>query len=115
MRLLAACFTLLCGLISVHFWGFLISTFSQVIALFVSLLSQVKFIEELLALSPADFEARYGYPLPAKSDALVTHCMKGGRAGKAADALKAAGYTDVKVYQGSYNDWKANDGPLESS
>ena len=71
-------------------------------------------MSELLALSPADFEARSGFPLPAKSDAIVTHCKMGGRATKAANALKEAGFTNVEVYKGSFDDWKANNGPVES-
>jgi len=68
-----------------------------------------------LNLDEGDFEAKYGFAKPAKDAKLVTHCMKGGRAGKGAKALTDAGWTNVVVYVGSFNDWKANDGPTEKN
>ena len=71
-------------------------------------------LAEGMALSDDDFAKKFGFSKPSKSDPLVTHCMKGGRAGKAAEALQQLGYNNVQVYMGSFNDWKANGGPTES-
>lgn len=66
-----------------------------------------------LSLDEAAFESRYGFAKPDKSASLVTHCKMGGRAGKAAEAMKEMGFTNVQVYSGSMNDWKTNGGPLD--
>ena len=39
--------------------------------------------------------------------------MMGGRAGKAADALKELGFVNTSSYSGSFKDWKAKGGPIE--
>ena len=44
---------------------------------------------------------------------LVTHCMMGGRAGKAAAALKEMGFAKVYNYKGSFKDWVAKGGAVE--
>lgn len=66
-----------------------------------------------LNLEGSDFESKYGFSKPAKTDPLVTQCKMGGRAGKAAEALREMGFSAVQVYSGSLKDWKANGGPLE--
>lgn len=48
-------------------------------------------------MNASEFKSKYGFEYPAKEASLVTHCNKGGRAGKAADLLKAAGFADAKV------------------
>ena len=69
-------------------------------------------IGSALSLSEEDFSSKYGFPKPGQSESLVTHCKVGGRAAKAADALKAAGYGNVRVYSGSMEDWKKNQGEI---
>ncbi len=54
-------------------------------------------IEAALKLDAGAFKSEYKFDLPAKDAAVVTHCLKGGRAGKAVEALKAAGFTNVQV------------------
>ena len=39
--------------------------------------------------------------------------MMGGRAGKAAAALKEMGYPKAEVYKGSFKDWVAKGGAVE--
>ena len=39
--------------------------------------------------------------------------MMGGRAGKAADALKEMGFPKTEVYKGSFKDWVAKGGTVE--
>lgn len=62
----------------------------------------------------AAFESKYGFKKPdPASDVVITHCMMGGRAGRAAKALNDFGYTKAEAYAGSMKDWKANGGPTE--
>lgn len=63
-------------------------------------------------LSPGDFSSKYGFAKPEDSDAIVVHCLKGGRAVKGAVVLDEAGFEEVDVYKGSILDWKANGGEL---
>ncbi|XP_069991766.1 rhodanese domain-containing protein CG4456 [Penaeus vannamei] len=73
----------------------------------------VPFVELESAMDMAEdaFEAKYGLKKPTKTTPIVTHCTKGGRARKAGDLLKSMGY-NARVYAGSFNDWKANGGPV---
>ena len=59
------------------------------------------------------FEAKFGFPKPGADTVIVTHWMMGGRAGKAADALKEMGFPKTEVYKGSFKDWVANGGKVE--
>eukprot|EP00092_Neocalanus_flemingeri_P007587 GFUD01008189.1.p1 GENE.GFUD01008189.1~~GFUD01008189.1.p1 ORF type:complete len:117 (+),score=34.81 GFUD01008189.1:65-415(+) len=70
-------------------------------------------VEEAFKLSSQEFEKKYGFHLPEKeANNIVTHCMKGGRAGKAQGVLTSLGYTSVHVYTGSFTDWKQNGGDV---
>ena len=40
-------------------------------------------LEEAISLSDEDFVERYGFAKPQKDAEIVTHCIGGGRAGKA--------------------------------
>lgn len=62
--------------------------------------------------SEAEFEAKYGFTKPSKSTVLATHCLKGKRALEASDKLNLLGYENVKVYQGSFNDWTEKGGNI---
>lgn len=66
-----------------------------------------------LALPDADFESKYGYAKPAPDGMVVVHCKSGMRAQSGASAFKSAGYSNVQVYRGSWNDWVANGGPID--
>ena len=59
------------------------------------------------------FEAKFGFAKPAEDATIVTHWMMGGRAGKAAAALKEMGYPQVYNYKGSFKDWVAKGGAVE--
>ncbi|XP_076066807.1 rhodanese domain-containing protein CG4456-like isoform X2 [Oratosquilla oratoria] len=73
-------------------------------------------IEEAINLDGEDFKDKYGIDKPEGScPHIVTHCMKGGRAQKAYDALAAAGVEDHRVYMGSFNDWVANGGEVSKT
>ena len=64
-------------------------------------------------MDDASFKAKYGFDKPAKEEPIVTSCLVGGRANKAKLGLEEQGYTDVKVYSGSFTDWKASGGDIE--
>ena len=64
--------------------------------------------EALVEASAEDFELAYGAAKPDKGDQVVTMCAIGKRSAKAAEVLKAAGFTNVANYRGSYNDWHEN-------
>lgn len=69
-------------------------------------------IEDAFQLNDSCFEAKYGFAKPSKDASIVTHCLKGGRASKAQKSLEELGFTNVKVYAGSFTDWKANGGDI---
>ena len=65
-------------------------------------------------MDDTSFKAKYGFDKPAKEAPIVTHCMVGGRSSKAMKGLENQGYTNVQSYAGSFKDWKANGGDIES-
>jgi thiosulfate:glutathione sulfurtransferase len=62
-------------------------------------------LESALKLSTEEFKNKYKVAKPEKNDHVVTYCLKGGRAEKAAHALTADGYTNVDFYPGSWTEW----------
>ena len=48
---------------------------------------------------------------PGKGPLIVTTCLSGVRAKKAADIVASLGY-NVAVYPGSFNDWKSRGGKV---
>merc|ERR1739838_773848 len=74
----------------------------------------IKEVEAAFKLSSQEFEEKYGFCLPEKdANNIVTHCMRGGRAGKAKEVMTSLGYNSVHVYKGSFTDWKQNGGEVE--
>lgn len=71
-------------------------------------------VSTAFALDEDAFKTKYGLGKPAKDAALVTHCLKGGRAAKGQEAMAELGFTGVQVYAGSFTDWKANGGQVET-
>ncbi len=69
-------------------------------------------VEAAFNMDEAAFKEKYGFDKPAKDAAIVTHCLKGGRAAKGADAMTNLGYSNVKVYAGSFTDWKEKGGEV---
>lgn len=45
-----------------------------------------------MKLPAAEFEAKYGKPMPKPDQEVIFHCKLGGRAGKAADLAKTLGF-----------------------
>ncbi|CAG9861404.1 unnamed protein product, partial [Phyllotreta striolata] len=53
------------------------------------------------------FREKYGRAIPSHEDAIIFHCLKGGRAQKASDAALALGFKNSKYYPGSYSEWSS--------
>ncbi|KAK3879961.1 hypothetical protein Pcinc_015523 [Petrolisthes cinctipes] len=65
-----------------------------------------------ILLSDEKFLERTGFEKPRKDDPIVVTCLAGVRARTAQMALMAAGYTDVRRYKGSFEDWLEKGGPV---
>ena len=60
------------------------------------------------------FRRLYGFDKPTKDDLnVVLSCQGGVRARFADHLLTKLGYLHLRVYDGSFADWKANNGPIE--
>ena len=55
--------------------------------------------------SPSELRAEFHSVGLRPSDDIIVTCFKGARASNTALALKEAGYTKVRVYLGSWNEW----------
>ncbi|KAK7197356.1 Rhodanese-like domain containing protein [Novymonas esmeraldas] len=62
-------------------------------------------LEAALKLSADEFQHRYSAAKPALTDHIVTYCLRGMRAEKAAATLHSGGFTNVDVYAGSWAEW----------
>ncbi|KAJ3311166.1 hypothetical protein HDV04_004379 [Boothiomyces sp. JEL0838] len=62
-------------------------------------------LEQALALPPAEFSQKYGFPKPSKTDQLVFHCRSGKRSTSACGIAESKGFENIKNYEGSWNDW----------
>lgn len=60
----------------------------------------------------ADFATKYGFPKDGGDLPLVLYCLKGKRALDAADKLILLGIPaeKIRIYRGSFADWKARGG-----
>lgn len=65
--------------------------------------------------SPDEVRAECTSAGVAPSDTVYLYCFKGARASNTFLALKQAGFTDVRIYFGSWNEWSRDDSlPIES-
>jgi len=64
------------------------------------------------ALSPTSIFSPTGFPAEAPGRRTLILCRSGGRAGKVAGALRAAGRTDVDVIEGGITAWMAQGLPV---
>ncbi|XP_017471204.1 PREDICTED: heat shock protein 67B2-like [Rhagoletis zephyria] len=60
-------------------------------------------------VKPQRFQSRYGRGKPTIHDEIIFTCKLGKRALKAAEIASAMGYTNVKYYPGSWEDWVENE------
>ena len=69
-----------------------------------------------MSLPDSDFSERFGFQKPS-ADAddvpIVVTCLRGGRAEMANTAFQDLGYSNTRVYRGSFLDWVAKGGPVE--
>jgi thiosulfate/3-mercaptopyruvate sulfurtransferase len=65
--------------------------------------------------SPDEVRAECATAGIAPDDTVYLYCFKGARASNSFLALKQAGFTDVRMYFGSWNEWSRDDSlPIES-
>jgi len=64
-------------------------------------------------LSEEEFKIKFGFERPQKEEPFVLTCRSGRRARVASKILRDLGYSAIKVYDGSWNDWVAKKGPIE--
>jgi thiosulfate/3-mercaptopyruvate sulfurtransferase len=65
--------------------------------------------------SPDEVRAECATAGIAPNDTVYLYCFKGARASNTFLALKQAGFTDVRMYFGSWNEWSRDDSlPIES-
>ncbi|KAK7084829.1 Thiosulfate sulfurtransferase/rhodanese-like domain-containing protein 3 [Halocaridina rubra] len=65
-------------------------------------------------LMPDDeFAEKCGFKKPHFDDPLAVNCFTGVRARTAQLAIMAVGYKNVRLYKGSFKDWKEQGGPVE--
>ncbi|CAG9805444.1 unnamed protein product [Chironomus riparius] len=62
-------------------------------------------LEAAFDLSPEEFQQTYNRAKPDINDPIIFLCKKGIRAKLAYEQITAKGYTDVKYYKGSWNEW----------
>lgn len=60
-----------------------------------------------------DFASQLGFNKPALNEPIVVTCLAGVRARTAQLALMAAGYSNVRVYVGSFEDWLEQGGKVD--
>ena len=65
--------------------------------------------------SPLEVQAEAATAGIGKDDTVYLYCFKGARASNSFLALKQAGFTDVRMYFGSWNEWSRDDAlPIET-
>lgn len=65
-------------------------------------------LEETLKLPDDEFKTRFGRDKPAIDTEIIFSCKLGGRASKAAEVAIDLGFTNSKVYKGSWAEWAAH-------
>ena len=72
-----------------------------------------KISQVMLNMDETRFKNVYGREKPKKeTENVVLTCRSGARARAAERILNKVGYKKLRVYEGSFLDWKANNGPL---
>ncbi|BFZ57372.1 hypothetical protein PYCC9005_004424 [Savitreella phatthalungensis] len=64
-------------------------------------------LEQLLAMSPEDYERSTGHVKPKHDETVVFYCRSGVRSSKASEIADRLGFKDIGNYKGSYLDWTA--------
>ena len=66
-----------------------------------------------MLLPPEEFEDQLGFKKPDLDAPIAVMCVAGVRSLTAQCALKGIGYTNVRNYQGSFEDWLQQGGDVE--
>ncbi|CAL4183872.1 unnamed protein product, partial [Meganyctiphanes norvegica] len=66
-----------------------------------------------MMLSPEEYEARLGFKKPELDSPIAVMCLAGIRSLTAQCALKGIGYTNIRKYKGSFEDWVNQGGLVE--
>lgn len=72
----------------------------------------IKKFGHALLQNEAEWKAQLGVPKPTSGQEIVTTCKMGLRARTAQLALHGAGYTNVRRYAGSFDDWQERGGVI---
>ncbi|EDV97643.1 GH14585 [Drosophila grimshawi] len=67
-------------------------------------------LESALQVEPEEFEQTYGRAKPAKDAKIIFTCRSGRRAQEAEKIAKAAEFTNLSVYHGSWLEWAEKEG-----
>ncbi|XP_067121962.1 rhodanese domain-containing protein CG4456-like [Centruroides vittatus] len=71
-------------------------------------------VEKAFSMIPDKFQNKYGISFPSKSDSqLVFSCRSGRRATMAVQQIQKMGFSQVKCYLGSFQDWVEKGGDIE--
>ena len=70
-------------------------------------------LESALSMTDSEFVSKFGFEKPTTDAKIVTHCIGGGRAGKAQALLAKNGFENAIAYPGSFSDWVKNGGNVE--
>ena len=74
---------------------------------------EISKIEKAFLKSDEQFKIDHGFEKPTKDyPNVVLTCKSGGRAKFAESILKKIGYSKLRIYEGSWNDWTTHQGPL---
>ena len=74
----------------------------------------VQDIKNVFENMPGDaFLEVYGFDKPELDEPFILTCRSGRRARRAEQILVNLGFTKIRVYDGSWNDWTAKNGPIE--
>jgi len=73
---------------------------------------EIRTLGHMIILPPEVFRDWVGVEKPRTSQEVVMVCAKGLRARTAQLAFKGAGYTNVRRYRGSFEDWVEKGGPV---
>ncbi len=68
-----------------------------------------------LLIPVQELEARLDQLAPYKARGVITYCEKGGRAGKAIEILRGAGFQNLAVLAGSMTRWRSEGLPVEQA
>lgn len=70
---------------------------------------------DALFLPAEDFEDKFGFSKPSRTDEVIFYCKAGVRSRTAAGLARMAGWEKVGEYAGSWIDWEKRGGEVDKS